>query len=230
MEDINECRICFLNDNQDDMFTPCLCDGTNKYIHRKCLDICLIYDPSDSCKVCNYKYETSCLVSYEKIKNNIEFIKFFIHFSMTVILIQIYYTIINSMITDKIYSFVETYKLIFIFMHLFIMVPLQMFIQQMFLKSYNAYMDIIVKIIVSICCYNLIQYINICAIIPVNIFSFFYTLYNTSVYDLTNISFSSNFIISIQEPIIKNVLPILNDIDNKIIFSLNRQTIKNKRS
>ena len=39
-----ECRICFESDGSDNgqLIVPCKCDGTSRYIHRKCLDIPLI--------------------------------------------------------------------------------------------------------------------------------------------------------------------------------------------
>ena len=37
---LKECRICFENnESQDNLFiSPCLCDGTSKYVHSKCLE------------------------------------------------------------------------------------------------------------------------------------------------------------------------------------------------
>lgn len=32
------CRICFERHEQDDMIAPCSCSGTNKYVHKDCLD------------------------------------------------------------------------------------------------------------------------------------------------------------------------------------------------
>ena len=43
MNDINldndiECRICFDEEVDDELISPCRCNGTSKYIHRKCLN------------------------------------------------------------------------------------------------------------------------------------------------------------------------------------------------
>ena len=39
---INECRICFeeenVNDDNNPFISPCACKGTSKYVHKKCLD------------------------------------------------------------------------------------------------------------------------------------------------------------------------------------------------
>ena len=33
----NECRICLVDDLKENMISPCLCIGTNKYVHHECL-------------------------------------------------------------------------------------------------------------------------------------------------------------------------------------------------
>ena len=37
-DELPMCRICFENDNQEEMIHPCLCNGTSKYVHRNCLN------------------------------------------------------------------------------------------------------------------------------------------------------------------------------------------------
>jgi len=39
VEEIEEvsCRICLETEPEDDLFSPCLCNGTMKYVHRSCL-------------------------------------------------------------------------------------------------------------------------------------------------------------------------------------------------
>ena len=63
-----ECRICLESDDLSDIIVPCHCNGTIKYIHRKCLDkwrlTCKIED-IDKCPQCNFKYITE-----ESSKNN----------------------------------------------------------------------------------------------------------------------------------------------------------------
>jgi hypothetical protein len=33
-----QCRICLEEDRPEDMIAPCRCKGTQKYVHRDCLD------------------------------------------------------------------------------------------------------------------------------------------------------------------------------------------------
>ncbi len=37
-EDNKICRICLDGENEDEMITPCHCDGTMRYVHKKCLN------------------------------------------------------------------------------------------------------------------------------------------------------------------------------------------------
>ena len=60
-----ECRICFETNNSNTLISPCLCDGSSKYIHKNCLYEWMTKTTSDDAKIrcmeCNfvYKYETS---------------------------------------------------------------------------------------------------------------------------------------------------------------------------
>ena len=58
---IKECRICFESGTNDNfLITPCLCDGTSKYIHTKCLRRWRMENylkkPYHRCMECNYQY------------------------------------------------------------------------------------------------------------------------------------------------------------------------------
>ena len=64
----NECRICFEKEEEDNRFiSPCLCSGTSKYVHYKCLETWRSTnsdtDAFYQCKECNANY---------KIENNYE--------------------------------------------------------------------------------------------------------------------------------------------------------------
>ena len=56
-----ECRICFDNDVDSDFISPCLCNGTSKYVHNSCLDtwrkINMDKDAYDKCMECKYEYK-----------------------------------------------------------------------------------------------------------------------------------------------------------------------------
>ena len=59
---IYQCRIC-LEESSDvkEFIAPCLCNGTNKYVHRHCLDEWRSQDPGGKnfleCNTCKFKYE-----------------------------------------------------------------------------------------------------------------------------------------------------------------------------
>lgn len=55
------CRICFeTKENEDDLFSPCLCSGSNQFVHRSCLNKWRQSNYSDtastSCPTCKYNY------------------------------------------------------------------------------------------------------------------------------------------------------------------------------
>ncbi len=49
------CRFC-LTDVKE-LFSPCLCCGTNAHIHRDCLSHWLKQNPELKCQTCNFKYD-----------------------------------------------------------------------------------------------------------------------------------------------------------------------------
>jgi hypothetical protein len=57
---MEECRICFDEDSIQNFITPCLCRGTNKYVHEECLQIWRIMaeNPENvtTCPSCQFKY------------------------------------------------------------------------------------------------------------------------------------------------------------------------------
>lgn len=55
------CRIC-LEDDDEEYISPCLCKGTQKYIHRECLNRWRNMHPHDSekknsCEICKYEFK-----------------------------------------------------------------------------------------------------------------------------------------------------------------------------
>ena len=71
-----ECRICFESDNQEDLISPCLCDGTSKWVHRQCLnewrETNIDKPANTNCMECKYKYRFKYLFPEEKklLKNS----------------------------------------------------------------------------------------------------------------------------------------------------------------
>ena len=58
-----QCRICLEeNEDLDNLFSPCKCSGTQKYVHRKCLERWrqenLENDNYDRCQECRTEYQT----------------------------------------------------------------------------------------------------------------------------------------------------------------------------
>ena len=57
---MEECRICFEEDYIENFITPCLCRGTNKYVHEQCLQNWRIMaeNPNNvtTCPSCKFKY------------------------------------------------------------------------------------------------------------------------------------------------------------------------------
>lgn len=54
------CRICFSYKNINDLIVPCNCSGTNKYVHRNCLNVWrssnINPNAYDGCEICKKKY------------------------------------------------------------------------------------------------------------------------------------------------------------------------------
>ena len=57
---MEECRICFDEDIPENFITPCLCRGTNKYVHENCLQNwrLMAENPENiiKCPSCKFKY------------------------------------------------------------------------------------------------------------------------------------------------------------------------------
>ena len=58
-----QCRICLEeNEDLDDLFSPCSCNGTQKYVHKKCLERWrqenIDNDNYDRCQECRTEYKT----------------------------------------------------------------------------------------------------------------------------------------------------------------------------
>lgn len=65
IEDISEsfeavCKICF-DTERNDLISPCLCNGTSKYVHEKCLKTWISSQETSNskpkCEICNYEYK-----------------------------------------------------------------------------------------------------------------------------------------------------------------------------
>lgn len=80
----DQCRICLDDDNASNMIYPCLCAGTSKYVHDKCLKQWIIMSDNPEYKIkcpsCQYTYSMQhfninddaikCNTYYEYLKLN----------------------------------------------------------------------------------------------------------------------------------------------------------------
>ena len=61
MEEIKECRVCLGSEKQESLFSPCLCKGSQSYIHEECL--VLMRNTNEKffyqCPTCKYNYKFS---------------------------------------------------------------------------------------------------------------------------------------------------------------------------
>jgi RING-variant domain len=61
---LKQCRVCLETENAQNMISPCLCKGFQKYIHQDCLKIWLLTSDKEEkeltyCEVCTGKYHMS---------------------------------------------------------------------------------------------------------------------------------------------------------------------------
>jgi len=58
---INQCRICYDDIDESELFSPCRCNGTSKYVHRECLyewiNKCENVEAKSKCMECNFTYK-----------------------------------------------------------------------------------------------------------------------------------------------------------------------------
>ena len=75
MTELYQCRICLEDSHhRKDFIVPCLCMGTSKYVHRRCLDEWRSQNPdSDNffrCNTCHYRYEIIDVIQDPKLEAN----------------------------------------------------------------------------------------------------------------------------------------------------------------
>ena len=130
-----QCRICLEEIEADifnigDMIKPCNCDGTQKYVHRECLNKWLEFNKKNinyyRCPECLHEYnfevlelEKTCqrvlVRNFHNIVKNYYFLSFLLSFAIFFIfgLIGLFFAIyINSVISDVIIEFSKEYSYI----------------------------------------------------------------------------------------------------------------------
>jgi len=62
--EIKECRICLESEDSENMISPCLCNGGQKYVHRNCLAMWRQqnYKAYYTCSTCGFNYRISRLL------------------------------------------------------------------------------------------------------------------------------------------------------------------------
>ena len=54
IEDEQFCRICHINESE--LISPCLCDGSMKFVHESCLKKWMKFSGSIKCELCKFSY------------------------------------------------------------------------------------------------------------------------------------------------------------------------------
>lgn len=67
MDSSSQCRICLESDDDDEMIKPCNCDGSSKYVHRKCIEKWIPmkteslpykrWGEKPMCEICHYEFQ-----------------------------------------------------------------------------------------------------------------------------------------------------------------------------
>lgn len=92
---IKECRICLesIETPTNQLFSPCLCKGTNAFIHKDCLfqirqmnDICSL-----KCQTCNYvyKYDSRCFLENYMTEDEM------LHLATIIIIVIVFFVVIT---------------------------------------------------------------------------------------------------------------------------------------
>ena len=77
MNDQKECRICFETTDQNNMLSPCSCNGTMAYIHSFCLKNCIQSNDERICRICHQIWRGVTIV--KKNKNFFDYLKEELH-------------------------------------------------------------------------------------------------------------------------------------------------------
>ena len=66
------CRICYDLSSPEELFNPCHCDGSIKYVHQSCLEKWIKISKNEVCQQCKhkYKFETKYKYKFHKYIDN----------------------------------------------------------------------------------------------------------------------------------------------------------------
>lgn len=110
-----ECRICFDENDNDELIAPCRCNGTSKYVHRKCLnkwrEVNRGRTPYEICMECREEYivRREFDKEHDKLfKGNLQLF-IFISYLLSII-ISIIWSIFGNSRYDLLYFLNQSYK------------------------------------------------------------------------------------------------------------------------
>ena len=100
---MKNCKYCLLDEDQNDMISPCSCKGTNGYVHRNCLETWIKSDINihkEKCRECNYvfQYENSVYTCMYSFFSRTKTIIVFFHF---ILAIFVYFNNISKCMKGK---------------------------------------------------------------------------------------------------------------------------------
>jgi hypothetical protein len=69
-DELKQCRICLDNDHPNELISPCLCNGSSAYVHRKCLNNWRSENANGKgfkyCDICHFEYVIETIISDQK--------------------------------------------------------------------------------------------------------------------------------------------------------------------
>jgi len=164
------CRFCLDNieTKTNKLISPCLCNGSCKYVHEKCLSNWFLFDSINfkQCNTCNYNYKfenyfliiiCKFLYSNNKIVNVMG-----IYILQCIIEILFIRTIKYTEVYDYLYNILSD-NLFLIICCFFYFYKVYMFIK-LFFPSHNNYFLYILSFCIIYCFFSLFRFICFCSL------------------------------------------------------------------
>ncbi|CAG9865411.1 unnamed protein product [Phyllotreta striolata] len=63
------CRICYDNDKEEGLISPCDCKGTVGFVHQSCLENWLAASNSTKCELCNFSFDVERVLKYKSTES-----------------------------------------------------------------------------------------------------------------------------------------------------------------
>ena len=93
------CRICYNENEQNNLINPCKCKGTMKWVHKKCLLKWLDISKKTNCQQCKYKFKL------KETNNNYNFLHSKKCLNIMTILVYSVFLLITILINNSINNF-----------------------------------------------------------------------------------------------------------------------------